>query len=435
MKRLIVTLISALLFYTGVFAQQEEMTDEQRNYRRSSLCLILLTHSDKQYAEAMERVFRDFPLPLRYNEHNIPTLRVVNVKGKQSRKTIEQMLTSNAVGQQVVGRWFERDPYTGYMNMDLIHSRGGYSATYEDLQRAQSSVAGTDLLRDEGIELLQSTFVLVCDMDYIDKKKAAGWAALGTGLLSLGSLAMSAVSDAQAREAASKGNYKEAQRKHSQANAWGAGAALGLATTAVVADIGGFRVKVNAYLYKLKWNDAMTQEMYQNYWCSNDMEQDVCDARKRNFNSASDRFQLEYVGKYSTSSSKTILRSWKNEDEVILDVCHRCVNKSMRELARKFAIFRPRAPYYFEGTQMYSHIGRKEDVTFGRGYEVIQPYKDKHGVIQYKTVGTAKAGKPWDNEDISFDNYFDAAEKGTQFYLSECKVDARMPGLLLREKK
>ena len=433
MKKLIIAFFATLLLSVGVFAQ-EEMSDEQRNYRRSSLCLILLTHSDKQYAEAMERVFRNFPLPLRYNEHNIPTLRVVSVTGKQNRKTIEELLTSNAVGQQVVGRWFNRNPDTGYMDMDLVHDRGGYSATYEDMQRAQSSVAGTDLLRDEGIELLQSTFVLVCDMDYIDKKKAAGWAAFGTGLLSAASFAMAAMSDVQASNAAAKGNYREAERKRSQATAWGAGAALGAAATAVVADIGGFRVKVNAYLYKLSWNDELTQEMYQNYWCSEDMDTQTSDMRKRSFNNARDRFQLEFVGKYASSSSKTILRSWKNEDEVILDVCHRCVNKSMKELAKKFAIFRPRAPFYFEGTQMFSHIGRKEDVTFGRGYEVIQPYKDKKGVIQYKKVGAAKAGKPWSNEDISFDDYFDSGEKGTQFYLSNCKVDAHTPGLLIREQ-
>ena len=80
MKKLIIAFFATLLLSVGVFAQ-EEMSDEQRNYRRSSLCLILLTHSDKQYAEAMERVFRNFPLPLRYNEHNIPTLRVVSVTG------------------------------------------------------------------------------------------------------------------------------------------------------------------------------------------------------------------------------------------------------------------------------------------------------------------------------------------------------------------
>ena len=124
MRKIFLLAVLILSFSLGAFSQQQEMSEEQKNYRRSSLCLILLTHSDKQYAQAMERVFKEFPLPLRYNEHNIPTLRVVQVKGKQNRKSIEDLLIRNAVGQQVVGKWFNRDPYTGKMNMDLIHSRG-----------------------------------------------------------------------------------------------------------------------------------------------------------------------------------------------------------------------------------------------------------------------------------------------------------------------
>ncbi len=58
-------------------------TTDKDQYRRSSLCLILLTHRDKKYAAAMERVFRSFPLPARYNEHNISDLRVISVSGKR----------------------------------------------------------------------------------------------------------------------------------------------------------------------------------------------------------------------------------------------------------------------------------------------------------------------------------------------------------------
>ena len=135
-------------------------TTDKDQYRRSSLCLILLTHRDKKYAAEMERVFREFPLPARYNEHNISDLRVISVRGKQSKSDIDHLVRSNYVAQKVVGRWFNRS-YSGRMNMDLIHERGGYGAFYADYQRSKGNVRGTDMLRDEGIELLQSTFVLV----------------------------------------------------------------------------------------------------------------------------------------------------------------------------------------------------------------------------------------------------------------------------------
>lgn len=406
---------------------------DKKQYRRSSLCLILLTHSDKKYAAEMESVFRNFPLPARYNEHNISDLRVIRVNGKQSKYDIDKLIESQCVAQKVVSKWFNRNAFSGSMNMDLIHERGGYGAFYADYQRSRNNIRGVEMLRDEGIELLQSTFVLVCDMNYIDKKKGAFWGAFGMGLLSLGAATMGAVNQQQAYSAARKGNYAEARSRQSAANAWRAGSALGAATTAVIADIGGFRVRMNAYLYKLSWNDSMTEKMYSDYWCDHNMSYSEMVERKSRFDNDKNVFKLEYVGKYSTTSSKTILRSWSNESQVILDVCNRCVYKGMRELARAFPVFRPRTPFYFDGNMLYSHIGRKEEVAFGKRYEIIQPYKDKYGQVCYKRVGVVTAGSPWNNRNIRFDQYFDTGQKGTMFYLKKTSVDIHEPGLQLRE--
>lgn len=426
-----VLLVLALFVTNTLMAEVPSEYKEQ--YRRSSLCLVLLNHTGKKYTKEMERVFWNFPLPARYNEHNITDVKVINVSRKQSQSDIEKLLKNNHIAQKVVGRWFNWDSNSGYMNMDLIHERGGYGASYADYQRAMTNVRGTSMLRDEGIELLQSTFVLVCDMDYIDKSKGSRWGALALALASAGAAVMSGVQQNEAYSAASRGDYAEARRKQNQATAWQVGSQLGQVGAAVVADIGGFRVKMNAYLYKLRWDDRMTQTMYNQYWCDSDMSASEVANRRNGFTNTS-QFSLEFVGKYKTTSSKTILRSWKNEDEVILDVCRRCVDKGMKELAKTFEVFRPRAPFYFEDGQVYSHIGKKEDVTYGRQYEILQPYKDKKGQINYKRVGKAQAGAPWDNREIRFDQYFNNEDKGTLFYCkASSSVDLHTPGLQLRE--
>ena len=404
---------------------------EKERYRRSSLCIIMLTHRGKKYATEMERVFKNFPLPLRYNEHNISDLRVISVKGKQTKADIDKLVNNNDIAQKVVGRWFNRDS-SGFMNMDLIHERGGYGASYSDYQRSQNTVRGTSLLRDEGIELLQSTFVLVCDMDYIDKKKGFQWGALALAVLSAGAEVASSVQESKAEAAYRRGDYDEARDKQKRANAYHAGSTVGNVAAAVVGDIGGFRVKMHAYLYKLQWNDSMTEMMYNDFWADSSTPKNECEARKVKFECAQNRFQLEFVGKYEESSSKTILTSWNNEDEVILDVCERCVEKGMRELAKAFPVFRPRAPFYFDGEEIYSHMGQKEDVETDKKYEILQPYKDKHGQIAYKRVGTAKAGTPWNNRDIDFSHYFNRTDKGTRFFCNS-SVDLHTPGLQLRE--
>jgi hypothetical protein len=368
----------------------------------------------------MERVFKSFPLPARYNEHNISDLRVISVdKKKLSQSDIDKLVRDNCVAQKMVGRWFNRDSETGMMNMDLIHQRGGYGASYADYERSKANVRGTDMLRDEGIELLQSTFVLVCDMSYIDQSKGSS---IFAGIMAVASAAASVAGEVQRQN----GNKKAADE-------WKATGELGFAAADVVADIGGFRVKMNAYLYKLCWDDNMTNKMYGEYWSDSETSAEEKAARKAKFDNDAANFQVEFVGTYTESSTKTILKSWKNEDEVILDVCHRCVTKGMRELARTFPIFRPRAPFYFEGNTMFSHIGRKEDVAYNKEYEVIQAYKDKKGQICFKRVGKAKAGTPWENLDVRFDEYFDPQWKGTEFSYGHASVDLHTPGLQLRE--
>lgn len=402
------------------------------HYRRNSLCLIMLAHSDKQYAEAMTRVFQNFPLPNRYNEHNISSVRVLRVKGKQTRSDIERMLRREDIARRVVSRWFDRDAGTGSMDMDLIHKRGGYGANYDDYLRAQTNVRGTAMLKDEGLELLQHTFVLVCDMDYIDKKKGAAWGAFGLALAGAMMQGAASYSQAQAMNSYYAGNYETAKRQARQANTWAAASTLTTAGAAVVADIGGFRVKMHAYLYKLRWNDTMTGAMFNDYWIDSSTLSAEAQQRKSRYENAY-MFQLDYVGDYSAASSKTILRSWSNEDQVILDVTERCVDKGIRELARRYPNFRPRVPFYMQDGNMYALMGRKEDVELGKRYEIVQPYKDKQGQICYKRVGKVKAGTPWNNRNVDFSEYFDTSALGTRFDYGSARVDLNTPGLQLRE--
>lgn len=433
MKKLLYLILLFLISSNAATAQSSMVnTPDKDEYRRSSLSLILLTHRDKKYAEAMQRVFLNFPLPARYNDHNITGVRVISVSGKQSKKKVDDLLKTHAVARKIVSQWFNYNPGLGTMDMDLIHERGGYGASFADYQRSQMNVRGTDMLKDEGVELLQSSFVLVCDMDYIDKKKGAAWGAFGLALLGAGMAGVSQANYNQAQKEAANGNYSAAQKKMNDARAWNAGSSLAMVGSAVVADIGGFRVKMNAYLYKLNWNDVMTQTIFRDYWIDETFSEGERQSRKDKFEHSFD-FSLSFLGEYKASSSKTILRSWNNEDEVILDVCQRCVNKGVVKLAKEYPIFRPRTPFYFDGVDMYSHIGRKEDVTYGCKFEIVQPYKDKHGQICYKRVGKATAGSPWNNTEIRFDQYFDENEKGTKFYYDRASVDVHTHGLQLRE--
>lgn len=401
------------------------------HYRRSSICLLLLVHSDKPYADAMVRVFNDFPKPLRYNEHNLD-VRVVEVKGKQKKEDVERILKNYSVGRGVVSRWFNRNSL-GHMNMDLIHERGGYGAFHHDYQRAINTVRGTATLRDEGVELLESTFVLVCDMEYAEQNKGFKIGSVLAGIGSVAMMAASAYMEYDSYKEESKGNYSKAASKQATSQLLSAGSQLTAAGSAALADLSKFRVNIHSYLYKLNWDQNRTASIFNTYWVDESTPQSEAERRKKSFDSA--QFGLEYIGDYSKASSKTKLVSCTDVDQVVLDVCHRSVSESIKALAEKFIVFRPRTPFYCENGLIYSYIGSKEDVVADKKYEIVKRTKDKNGKVDYKRVGTVKALKPWHNADISFDQYFSSDMKGTAFEITKGKYEelAQTPGLQIRE--
>jgi len=385
-------------------------------YRRSSLCIIMLTHRGKEYALEMESVFKSMILPLRYNRHDID-VKVIPVEKDMNESSICKILNEQEVAKRVVAKWFNRNKYSGNMNMELVWERGGYNASYEDLKRAQSTTRGTAMLTDEGIELLQNTFVLVCDMDYYNREKTGKGLAIAGAILSVG---LGAYGDIQASQG----------RRDAAATAY-AGSALAGVGSAVASDIGGFSVSMDAYLYRLDWSDKSWASICNNFWIDNSTDYSTKQIRKDKFDSDKKSFNLEFIGKYHEKSGRTVFKSSSELTSVIRNVCANTIQKGMKELAKSYPIFRPRAPFYFEDNTMFCRIGTKEDVVSGFKYEIVEPVK-KNGVYTYKVVGTAIPFNVWNNHNIRFDQYFDRNMKGTPFRLQECKGDVHRPGLLIR---
>lgn len=389
---------------------------ESEVYRRSSLCIIMLTHRGKEYASEMESVFKNMVLPLRYNRHDID-VKVIPVDKDQNESSIRRMLSDNDIAKKIVAKWFNRNSYSGSMNMDLIWERGGYNASYEDVKRAQSTTRGTAILTDEGIELLQNTFVLVCDMDYYNRENTGKGLAIVGAILSVG---LGAYGDVQA----SRGKTEAASAAY-------AGSALAGVGSAVASDIGGFSVSMDAYLYRLDWSDKSWASVCNDYWVDSSTDYSTKQSRKQKFDTDKKSFQLEYIGKYHEKSGKTVFKSSSELTSVIRNVCANTIQKGMKELAKSYPIFRPRAPFYFDDNTLFCRIGTKEDVSSGSKCEIVEPVK-KNGVFTYNVVGTAIPFNVWNNQNIRFDQYFDPNMKGTPFRLQECKGDVHRPGLLIR---
>ncbi|MCM1107678.1 MAG: hypothetical protein NC388_01350 [Clostridium sp.] len=393
---------------------------EPETYRRSSLCLMLITDQGDQYAKAIEEQFHAMPLPARYNDLNV-AVRVLNISKKKSfEKRVTEALEDRDLAKELVGKWFNRD-YQGRMNMNRIHDWGGYNATYSDLKRAQSTERGLSLLTDEGEELLKNTFVLVCDIRYYDKRRT------GEAFSALFAVAAGAM-NAMAQQQAQKGNTANAELYSSISS-------LGVAGSALSQEIAGFSVNIQAYLYQLKWNDKLRDKMYGQYWVDETTPEDEARSRRAAFDSDKKSFQLEYLGKYRSRSSRTVSKSTNNLDLVIRQVCSDAVDKGINNLAKMYPVFKPKTPFTCDNGNIYAYIGTKEGVNLKSKYEVLETKKKKHG-FEYKKVGTVVpvVDGIWKNTNLSITtDSLEEKHRGTQFRRKSGRRDICNQGLQLRE--
>ena len=386
-------------------------------YRRSSIYSILINHTEQKFSEDIRKAFLKIPVPDKYNDHNL-SVKVVTLDKKLSgassdkeNEHITEFLDSNQIASRLVGRWFNRDIYTGECNMDLVKERGLYDATEFDKEMAARSVRGIALLEDAGEDLIGNTFVLVNDIRYVDKSKTTMWVGIGLAILSAGAGAAMAANGASL----------------SQVNSFNQ-AAQNLATT--IQNIKGFKVKINTFLYRLVWNDEVASAFYENQYSNAPDE-----AKRLAFEAARAGYRLEYVGKVESRAGETsyVGVNLYDPQAMVRKVCQRALDENIVDLQTKFEAFRTRTPI-LTSEPITASIGLKEGVSKKSKFEVLERVEKEDGTISYKRVGVITP-----DPDLIWDNRYMAVEEGapnsllgkTTFHI--VSGSAPMPGMLIRE--
>lgn len=406
---------------------------DNMDYQRSSIYSMLI-NSTYTYSDDIRKVFVSIPVPDKFNDHNLSVrvapLYAVPQNEKDKSAAISQFVKDNGIARRMVAKWFLRDKGTGLCSMDQVISRGLYDVNKYDEDIAELSKRGTALLEDSGIDLIGSTFLLVNDIQYIDKERNAKITSrvfetikvVATGV----AVAASVVSD----------DDETAQAVESVSGTVALASALGETISDAIA---GFTVKTTSYLYQLKWSDKEFQVFSDCFWADSTMTEQERMARKEAFEKSVNDFQLVYIGSYTASSQKTVLRGLHSNEDVIRKVCARAIDKNVVELQKKYEPFRVKVPVAKVGiggrsNYLSAYIGMKEGVEPGSRYELLEKRKDKEGKISYHRVGVVAPvdNKIWDNRFMALEEGAVGADLGyTTFRL----VSGSRPysGLLLRE--
>ena len=398
-------ILGVLVSNVGITFAQEPVSD----YRRSSIYSVLVNHTDQQFASEIKEAFLQIPVPDKFNDHNLSVkvlnmdTKLANAGSQKENPAITEFLQNNKIASRLVGRWFNRDYFTGQCDMELVKERGLYNATEFDKQLAARSARGMAMLQDAGEDLIGNTFVLVNDIRYVDKNKGAKTAS--SILKVLGTVAAVATGSDNISDLTDN---------------------LGT----MVETIKGFKVKINTFLYRLEWTDEQAALFYQEQYAT---KPDA--AKKENFDTARGNYKLKYVGKVESSGGTTSFLGI-NEDEPIMMVrkaCQRAIDENVVDLQRNYEEFRTKSALV-SVEPLTAYVGMKEGVTSKSKFEVLEVVEMENGMHKYNRVGVIEPIESliWDNRFMAVE---DGAKGATLGFTTFRKVSGKdfSKGMLIRE--
>lgn len=404
MKRFILNILALVVAVSSItVAAQNDSENLEQRYRRSSLCSILVKHTEDKFANEIEEQFLNIPIDDKYNEHNL-SVRVVSVSSKGDyQNAITRFVENNNIGSRILARWFNRNRFSGECNMDLVKERGLYDASAFDYELASRSARGIGMLQDAGEDLIGKTYLIVNEITYIDKnKRARTWGAIAQGL---GALAAA---------------YTNNDAYNS----------LGSISNSVISSIKGFSVKINSRLYRLVWDEEIQSFFYNECYTAN-----VSPSKMEFFEKNRGKFRMEYIGNVVSKGSTTSFLGI-NEDQpnlMIRKACQRAIEENVADLQKNYEQFRIKAPIISVNPTIQVQIGLKEGISYDSKFEVLEP-QEKNGKIEYKRVAVIKPlpGRIWDNRFMAEEEQAYGATFGATTF-KKVSGGNIYPGLLVRE--
>lgn len=351
----IVILLLLSIISSPCFPQSEEAN----TYERSSIHVMMIKHLNQRFDDIIEQVFLQTPFPERFNDHNLGVKVVTFAEHKDDQSAnIQSFADQVNLGQKMVAKWFNRDKQTGSFNMELIKERGLYNANQQQTNVARASIRGMALLEDAGELLIHNTYLVVNDIKYQSKGSR------NTLLKTFASIFAGSVSQMQK----------------------------------ALQSIGGFKVHITTYLFRLRWNDDIANTFYQNYYTEDgDTDKDKVEAFKKD----NQLFKMEFVGKAEAESKETHFKASKDPQALLLKVTTRTMDHNLASLQQIYPDFRIKAPL-LSVDPLTADVGLKEDVTENTRFEVLERVIDEQGKMSYVQVGLIKPVKGKSKTTVSW---------------------------------
>lgn len=352
-----------LVFVSFILLMCFTLPAQTPQYSRSALTVLLLDAGDAA-ARPLTKLMDSLRIPDKFFDHQL-TQKVLSLPdGRRSimmrdtakkiftTSSLERYLTARRTANAIVAKWFSRRP-DGTFGVDLLSERGLYNATDNAALVATASKRGTAGLMDMGMGLVDKSYLIILDFPRL-------------------------MTMAQMYERDS--------------------------TPADQRIMNGFMGTMNAYVFKLDFNEQEAATFFEDLWVSED-NPDKANRVKAfdNYN-----FKMKSVSVFSQEIAATQLnpgqkyapKQQRTDDQLLRSMLESGFSSVILKLEGAQDEFRVKAMIH-DVKPIAIKIGRKEGLRFDQRYFVFENKQDRKGNIYKSRRGVIRAMSVNDNRGVA----------------------------------
>lgn len=375
MKKFFCSIVPVILILfsckQAVWSQSKQQVSSE--YNRNALTVLLLKTNDAYNAQLLP-LADSLKVPEKFFDNRLPSPLLSFEKNRSENnlqdsytKIFKESLMTNSLQEskipnQILSKWFDRKE-DGSFGVATLSERGVYNATDNAVLVANASKRGTAGLMDMGMGLVDNSYILVIDV---------------AQLMSM-------------QELYEKDTVPADQRT-----------------------MNGFMAKINTYVYKLDFNEAVATNFFENLWTGNESEDKA--AKIEAFNNT--QFPVKRIEVFSEELAATQLnpgqkyapKEQRSPQQLLQSLLETSLSQSLLRLEQKHEAFRVKA-MVFDVDPIAVKIGRKEGLKFDQRYFVYENRQDRKGNIYSKRRAVIRSMSVADNRKLA-----DGSTETSYFY-------------------
>jgi len=343
---------------------QAETESVATEYKRNALSVMILDNRIG-FTDEFRAASLGIVIPDKFDDNNLISR---SLSAMPNSTDILNELQHQKTANEILSKWFSRDTATGIFNMKVIHDRGLYNASDNDIMQASASKVGIDKLKDAGESLINGSYILVLEFYDINTM---------TEIYNRRDVAKKIAAERMNK------NYQPVRREK---NGW----------------VGNVR----GYLYKLNFNDSIMNVFYNDLWIYENDDENTKLYKQKLFDVTD--FPIEFVAQVQADADGSQYNQGHpmaapqqlSRTQLFQKMINTGINGCVDKIEVTLESFKVKAPIY-KVKPISAKVGKKEGLKTDQRYFVFETKQNNSGQVVFKRKAAVRVKKAMDNRTVA----------------------------------